>query len=430
MRTKTVAELNFLLCGLSVYRGLQQDPVIDIFIKLTSRELRSAGEAAKLYGELFNILCDSKFKCNMADYIYDKVLYAENLFTLACAKDQIEQLPLPIIAAARQDLSVLSQLAYLDSSMLKAGLTAHFPEVATVIQALPEYQSRGLAFKDIGDWGDKIDLFAEYTLNNGYGKYGRFPFFYLNVKDGEIALLPVKYPDPVDLKSLKNYEVQQRTILENTAALIHGNKVNNILLYGDRGTGKSSTVKAIVNRFASSGLRLVEVSKANLKYLGRVIDMLAKLPMKFIIFIDDLTFAEGDDSYTAMKAVLEGSTTKLGDNMVLYATTNRRHLVAESFSSRNGDAVHIKDTLDETASLSDRFGITLTFTTPSQNVYLEILKKLADDEGVTMDEDELTTGALTWATRRGSFSPRSARQYLDNVKAIKLTGIGDILSKK
>ncbi len=417
MRTKTVAELNFLLSGLSVYRDLHNDPVISIFIRLTSKELKAASEAAKLYGELFSLLCDSKFKCNMADYIYDKVLYDENLFTLACAKGELDKLAPQIVAATRQDLSVLSQLAYLDSSMLKAGLTAHFPEVATVIQALPEYISTGVAFKTLDDWGDRMELFAEYTANNGYGRFGRYPFFYLDTTKQKPRLLPVTNPDDIQLEDLKAYETQQRTVVENTVALLNGSKVNNILFYGDRGTGKSSTVKAVVNKYASYGLRLVEVAKADLPHLGRVIDTLAQVPLKFIIFIDDLTFAEGDDSYTSMKAVLEGSSTKLADNMALYATTNRRHLIAETFSARQGDAVHVKDTLDENASLSDRFGITLTFSTPTKNGYLDILKAMAKGETFNMSDAEFLDGASTWATRRGSFSPRTARQYLDHVRA-------------
>ncbi|MGI6031319.1 MAG: ATP-binding protein [Eubacteriales bacterium] len=413
----------FLLSGVSIYKDVMRDPIIADFTRLLGKDFTTAHEAAELYGSVFYALCESPFGGNLADYIYDKVLYAENLFTLESARGGYEQMPQWEIQAAANDLSALSQAAYTTSEEVKAHLAQLFPQYADLMDRLPDFQSQHKAFREEGNWGEKVFKFAQLCANNGYGRYSRYKAFYLDTDGCEPTLRPVLNPDNISLEDLKGYEVQRKMVTDNTLALLRGMKANNMLLYGDRGTGKSSTVKAVVNEYCGQGLRLVEVSKENLKYLGRVIDMLAGIPMKFIIFTDDLTFAEGDDSYTAMKAVLEGSANKLGDNMALYATTNRRHLITETFSSRTGDDIHLKDTLDEAASLADRFGITVTFSSPGRKGYLEIVQQLAEDRGLQVDPDELAAAANRWSAKRTSFSPRTARQFIDYVESQKAQGL-------
>lgn len=415
MEKKSVRELGFMLSSVSIYREILADEVFENLAKIIGDECQSANEATEIYSHMFHLLCKSPFKGNLCDYIYDKVIYAENLFTLECSKGDFEKLPTYIVDAAKNDLSILYKVANITPDEIKEHIGEKFPKIHELIKYMPNFSNDATIFSEFSDWGVNFEHFVAHSVNHGYGFYSRYNFFYLDETGPTIK--PVLNPDSICLENLKGYEAQRKTIVDNTMALLSGVKANNMLLYGQRGTGKSSTVKAIVNDYQSYGLRLIEVSKDNLKYLGRVIDMLANIPMKFIVFVDDLTFVDGDDSYTVLKAVLEGSSNKLGDNMALYATTNRRHMITETFSSREGDEVHLKDTLDEAASLSDRFGITVTFSFPSRKEYLEIVGKLAVDNNVSMDKEQLETGAIAWSARRGSFSPRTAKQYIDFVIA-------------
>lgn len=415
MSEKSVRELGFMLSSVSVYREILNDEVFVSLAKIMGDECQSANEVTDVYSNMFHLLCKSSAKGNLCDYVYDKVIYSENLFTLECSKGKFDELPDYIVQAAKNDLSILYQIARIKPCEIKQHIGEKFPKVQELTKFMPNFSNEPTIFDDFGNWGQNFEYFVSHCVNKGYGFYSRYRFFYLDV-DGP-TIKPVLNPDSIGLENLKGYEAQRKTIVDNTMALLSGVKANNMLLYGQRGTGKSSTVKAIVNEYHDYGLRLIEVSKENLKYLGRVIDMLANIPMKFIVFVDDLTFVDGDDSYTALKAVLEGSSNKLGDNMALYATTNRRHMITETFSAREGDEVHLKDTLDEAASLSDRFGITVTFSFPSRKEYLEIVNKLAFDSNVHITKEELETGAIAWSARRGSFSPRTARQYIDYVIA-------------
>lgn len=387
-----------ILC-VSIYKNVTKDKIIEKFIRVFMSIEKE--EKLNLYSEFFYELCNSEFKGNLTKYIFDKVLYSENIFTLECARDKFDDIPEFILKAVKFDLDILFKLATIDFKEFKKHTGLEGENIAEFYVDNHEKEE---------NWCEKIQFFKEYSKQNGYGNYSRNRFFYF--EDGNIK--PVKNYDKIDFSNLKGYEVQRERIIANTKGLISGVKSNNVLLYGQRGTGKSSTIKAIVNEYASQGLRLVEVSKENLKYLGKIIDELSQIPMKFIVFVDDLTFSTDDDNYTALKAILEGSSNKLSDNMVLYATTNRRHLMAESFSARQGDDVHLKDTLDETSSLSDRFGILITFSFPSPAEYIEIVKKIAQDNDIKIDE-KLIAGATAWSARKTSCSPRTATQYIDFV---------------
>ncbi|MFI3115124.1 MAG: DUF815 domain-containing protein [Clostridia bacterium] len=410
---KNIKNIGFMLSNISIYSEILNDDVFINLKNIISNEHNSAFDASNAYSKMFKLLCTSEHIGNLYDYIYDKVIYAENLFTLECAKGNFKNLPEHIVEASKNDLAILYKIAKLTSEQLIDYLIENYTDIKEISSLMPKFSNTPKNSDDFGDWGENLSHFVEHNEKNGYGLYSRYIFFYLDENGPTIK--PVLNPDNISLDNLKCFEAQRKTIVDNTLSLINGSKINNVLLYGHRGTGKSSTIKAIVNDFHTNGLRLIEVSKENLKYLGRVIDVLSKIPMKFIVFVDDLTFTDGDDSYTALKAVLEGSSNKLGDNMALYATTNRRHLVTETFMSREGDEVHLKDTLDETASLSDRFGIMVTFSFPSRLEYLEIVKQLAIDNNLSFEKIE--TGAISWSAQRGNFSPRTARQYIDFVIA-------------
>jgi len=210
-------------------------------------------------------------------------------------------------------------------------------------------------------------------------------------------------------------------LLKNTAFLLKGYPALHVLLYGSRASVKSSLVKGLLHRYGDEGLRLIEVAKADLTALPAIVEQLRTLPQKFIIFVDDLSFEEDEDAYKALKVVLEGNLTARSQNVVVYATSNRRHLIREFFGDRprpsDGDEVHAWDTVQEKLSFSDRFGLTLTFEPADQKTYLQIIHHLAKQAGIQLDSEALEYQALQWATRHNGRSGRSAQQFIDFLTA-------------
>ena len=231
----------------------------------------------------------------------------------------------------------------------------------------------------------------------------------------DYEIVPIEFSENINFKNLKGYEEQKRILLDNTSALIKGVKVNNILLYGDAGCGKSSSVRALLNEF--SEIKIIQIFKNNLANLDKLYLKLKNLPYKFIIFADDISFDENDSILSTMKAIIEGSLVECPKNVVLYATSNRRHLIKESFSSRSGDEIHLKDTINEISSLSERFGINLFFPKPSNDEFNKIVIELAKDNALEIDEKTLIEKAQRLALIKGSRSPRIAKQLIDNLVA-------------
>ena len=244
----------------------------------------------------------------------------------------------------------------------------------------------------------------------GSGLFARYIVFSVSA---EGTLVPVEHPDPQRLSELYGYEAEREKLIRNTQALLRGLPANNVLLYGDAGTGKSSAVKAILNEYKDQGLRLIQVEKSRLRHIPALLDSLSGNPLKFILFIDDLSFASDDRDFTALKTVLEGSVAARSGNTVVYATSNRRHLVQETFQQRQGDEIHLSDTLEEVASLSARFGIVITFGKPDKDRYLSVVAHLAEREGLALPEEALFSEAESFALRAGGRSPRVARQYVE-----------------
>lgn len=272
----------------------------------------------------------------------------------------------------------------------------------------------------------------EYLVAQAVGsveKGGSYPSEFFDnaaafIWDGEEReLLPMRSTDPVRLTDLKRYEEEKRVVVDNTLAFINGLPAQNVLLYGDRGTGKSSTVHAVLNEYADRGLRLIEVKKKDIISLPRLMNAIAGgTDKKFIIFIDDLTFVEGQDNYGELKAVLEGSALHLG-NVLIYATTNRRHLIKETAEDRKND-MHESDLRQEQMSLSDRFGIVVTYLNPDKREFIDILRSLLADRGITLSEDELELRAERFCLEKGGRSPRGARQLADIIVCERGTGAG------
>jgi predicted AAA+ superfamily ATPase len=354
---------------------------------------------AEAYARFVSSLVEAEDGC-LSSHVRNVVLDDENAYLRQLgAKGDV---PAELASAAARELETLGMLANLTADELLAPVSEDDER-----ELLPRFAN------------EPVDLPAAYTdrVQNigrtGWGMYARYNVF--RVERDQIV--PVRYPDPQRLEDLVDYERQRQVILDNTRALLRGLPAANILLTGDAGTGKSSTVKAVANALAPEGLRILEVRKEQLRDIPAILDQLTRNPLKFVIFIDDLSFSTDDDNFAALKAILEGSVSAKSDNVVIYATSNRRHLVRERFSDRDGDEVHQNDTIQEVVSLSDRFGIHLTFYKPDKRVYLDIVHKLAADAGIQMDNAELDLAAERFATRRGGRSARGARQFVDSLVA-------------
>ena len=384
---------HFQLNSLTIFRNLLETPVITKLEKLLSNmadSMSAVNHYAEFVSELY-LVGD-----NFSDYIYNFVLEDENFYITAKSKGQTFD---PVIEKTlASELLILQNLSQLTSSEIKNSINYD--------GFLPDWNTSKYDF--VSAYRSRL----ENVSKHGFGMFAKHHMFYAT----DSTLIPIKYPDSQLLESFAGYEREREIVIKNTLALLAGKKASNILLYGDAGTGKSSTVKAISNHFKSEGLRLVEVKKHQLHSLPDIFEKLAGLPLKFIVFIDDLSFTENDDNFTALKALLEGSAYSVSDNVVIYATSNRRHLVKESFSSRVGDEIHVSDTLQEISSLAARFGLKVTFDKPDKETFLSIVKQIALEYGVPVDEN-LLIDAEAYAIRNNGRSPRAAKQFIELQKS-------------
>lgn len=413
-----VAKAQLALSSLCVYRSILLDATLAKYTRLLETvqgvELRGFLEA---YGDFFYSLLKQKTQ-SLPEYMWELIKFDDNLFARQAAGGAGSVEP-PLWRAAENDLCLCSA-ALLSAEEIKREAHNNFGEFAEAdrndnvdgedfISKLPQWSSEGSIFGD----SNVINRLAKYHEENGCGIFARYGA--LRWRQG--ALQGVENPDTVLFSSLKGYEYERSVVIDNTLEFLDGSTANNMLLYGDRGTGKSSTVKAVSNEFRNRGLRIIEVPKDDIADFSGIIEKIADLPLHFIIFIDDLSFESDDDNYTALKAVLEGGLAARPKNTVIYATSNRRHFVKESFSEREGDDVHAADAMQEKLSLADRFGITVTFSSPDQKLYLNIVDRLADDSGLEVGREALERGALQWALLYNGRSPRTARQYVDWAQA-------------
>ena len=269
--------------------------------------------------------------------------------------------------------------------------------------------------------GKIFDCVTAFYKDYGVGMFGLNKAFRIKEKaDGEIEFLPINNMDKVMLDDLVGYEIQKQKLVENTEAFVQGRKANNALLFGDSGTGKSTSIKAIVNEFYPQGLRMIEIYKHQFKDLSNVIAQIKNRNYRFIIYMDDLSFEEFEIEYKFLKAVIEGGVETKPDNILIYATSNRRHLIKETWNDRNdlehggGGELHRSDTMQEKLSLVNRFGVTINFSRPNQKEYFHIVTELAKrDPSITLTEQELCAEANKWELSHGGLSGRTAQQFID-----------------
>lgn len=378
------------LNALSLFRGLLDTEVIDRLMKLMGEiEKENPKDVYGLWGSFVSSLYDKGGNPGM--YIKEAVLNEKNPYIKA--KLSGEPVSPYMEKTLERELQLLSEVSEITPDMLISNWE---------VEGLPGWDTTA------------CDLKAEYdymlaTLDTlGFGLYRKYHAF--KVKEGKI--IPIIHPDHQSLDSLYGYERERGKILANTEAFAAGLPASNVLLYGDAGTGKSSTIKACAFACHDKGVRLVEFDKRELRNMPDIIERLSCLPLKFIFYIDDLSFTAGDDSFCELKGILEGSAATKRENAVIYATSNRRHLVQETVESRTGSDIHLNDTLQETMSLSTRFGLTVTFSKPEKDGYLDIVRNLAAEYGLELDDDELCRRAEAFAIRSQGRSPRTAKQFV------------------
>lgn len=403
--------------NLSIYGDLKKDKGFESFEKCLKSIVEGDFDLPGVINN-YSAWCEEIFKSEhkgcFKDYVFEKILYSENIFANYCALNKYFEIPKCIKSATETDLHNLGLIANISSDEIKNAIKEKCGCDEEIINMLPNIEASHRKYKTKDNWSDLMVELAQWHKQNGVGVFAKSKAFIYKTEQG---LLPVTQTDPIRLKDLKLYEFQKEQIVNNTKAFIDGKPANNVLLYGDRGTGKSSTVKALLNEFAPQGLRIVQIAKEDLKTLDRLIEMLNNVPNKFIVFIDDLTFNESEDSFGMLKAMLEGSLVNRPSNMLIYATSNRRHLIKETFQAREGDEVHRSDTIDENLSLSDRFGLCITFVKPTKDKYLEIVFAIAQDRKLQVSFEELAQKAETFAVRKNGRSPRVAKQFVDYLQS-------------
>ena len=377
---------------LTVLKNLENEYVFAAFARW--RESGLEHDKATFLGRLIERGAENDFW----GYVCEVILTDHNAFAARCAKGEK-----PSKYAARAYVSDIKTVFSLISSTDSG-------EDYAVGSPKPPF----CRFTDEAILTDDVTVFYK---SHGCGQFIKHRAF--SYEDGR--LVPVKNPSAVTLDMLKGYTEEKTAVESNILNLLKSLPFANMLLYGDMGTGKSSTVHAMLNKYFDKGLRLVEVNGDDLKELGKIKDMLCGNPLKFILFIDDLSLNENDEKLSGLKAALEGSVLSGTNNVMIVATSNRRHIVRENFSERQ-NAVHASDLMQEQLSLSDRFGITILFSSTDKTSYLEIIRQLATDEKLNVDENFLAL-AERWALVKGGRSPRRARQFIDLVVSSKERGI-------
>ncbi|MBQ8351224.1 MAG: ATP-binding protein [Clostridia bacterium] len=389
----TIQQIYGRLCRFAVFGGILKKPLLTHFMSycraggdIATRRMAYGAFVAEIYAG----------GADLTDCVRRLVFEDENVYVKTIGN---MARPSPHIAlCAANELTTLSSFAALT--------TADFAADMGDLDYLPAFSS------------SPVDLRAEYEERtaaigrHGYGIFAANGMFSVG-EDGSI--LPIASADRISLDRFIGYREERQRVIDNTVMFLEGRPAANILLYGDAGTGKSSTVKAVANAYFDQGLRLIEIRKNQLLQLPRVMGEIADNPLKFIIFIDDLSFNQNDDTFSMLKATLEGSASARAKNAVIYATSNRRHIVKETFDDRAGNDIHRNDTVQENLSLSERFGLTVLFAKPEKKLYLEIIHELAERHGITRDPAELEREAESFALKRGYRSARCAEQFIESL---------------
>ena len=393
-------ELDKIKLGFSsvvIFRNILKTKVIKKLLKFLNCETKENIDNIKqidLYSEFLSELFKSDN--NLADFILSQIFLDDNIYISKCILKQ--EINSNLKKTFKNELNFFKYISSFDfSSIFNKEYSKNIAE---------------LEIKEI----DFYRIYFEHIKNIDKKGYGIFYNNNMFVLDDRKNIIAVKNKDNQDIKKLYGYEIERNKVLSNTKILIEGKKANDILLYGDAGTGKSSTVKAVANFFKDEGLRLIEIKKNQLHFITDIIEKLSCSPLKFIIFIDDLTFSSNDDTFSYLKAILEGGVNSFPNNIAVYVTSNYRHLIKENFTDRTGDDIHIEDTIQQIMSLTNRFGMIITFQRPGKDLFKEIVLSYAKENNIKTDKEELINQAEAYAIRSAGRSPRVAKQFIELLK--------------
>ena len=412
---------------MTVLRHVMEKPALASLYRLVcdcADENVSEGELTYAYCQVYNAWLSESAdgRDGFSRIALTAVLFEESPVAQMCARTDADKLPYSVISALSHDLQALGRLTAIEPAMFlllcqRAGMSGK------VAARLPMWEPKhGCAPLDPRVMSGMLSyngakLVAAFFRKHGSGLFASCPgSTWVGVSETyPLGLRGIREPDPIRLEDMVLYERERGVLVENTKRLLAGHHAANILLYGDKGTGKSATVKALLTSMWLDGLRIVEVPLAQLTNLPTIFSILREQPGKFIVFVDDLAFNDSCPEYTALKTVLEGGLEARPQNVVVYATSNRRNIVRQRFSERQDD-VNERDTLEEKYSLADRFDLRLTFAAPTQEEYFTIVRALLDARGIEYDWETLMPRARAWTVSHNGCSPRIARQFVDQIQ--------------
>lgn len=396
-----IEEIHPALLGLATCRDLLREPLmLQVRALLDALAAGDGEDALEHYTEIFYGLRQAG-KTGLGDWLWDRLRYAESPYPALLDRGGSDP---ALEGAARRDVETLTRLAGLDCGVLIAAMAALLPEsFRTVLEALPRWDST-VPFT--------FDSLTAFYRVHGAGLFARYRAFLWS----EGQLIPVSDPDTPQEEEMMGYGLQREQVIANTRAFLAGKRVNDVLLYGDSGTGKSATVKTLLTVPGFEALRLIEVQKDGLRGMPELIRSLAGRKQRFILFIDDLAFDQDDHTYSVVKTILEGGLERRPANVAIYATSNRRLLVRQTFSDRQGDEVDRQETIQEKTALSDRFGLRIPYLALSKGEFLDLVQSLAAQRGLAMDPEELRRRAIQWDMRFPGRTPRGARQFLASLQ--------------
>lgn len=426
-----------IVSRLLIYGDMPKDTILmelaDIVRKMDDKSQTKEELSTRVFTQMKHLLqvaTDYGFDRNLwHNYLTFLLITNENPFSITCEK--VGANDGSVNAFAKNDFQVFMNLFHYDFSKIEAQLGINCFSVISDYKAIVKKElmynknvsekvqvlsEKLAAAKDVDEFFAHV---TEFYRAYGVGMFGLNKAFRITGSDnGKVTFHPINNMDKVMLDDLIGYEIQKKKLVENTEAFVQGRKANNALLFGDSGTGKSTSIKAIVNEYYDQGLRMIEIYKHQFKDLSTVIADIKNRNYKFIIYMDDLSFEEFEIEYKFLKAVIEGGVETKPDNILIYATSNRRHLIKETWNDRSdmesANGLHRSDTIEEKLSLVNRFGCQINYSKPSQKEYFNIVVNLAKKNGLTMTEEELCAEANKWELSHGGISGRTAQQFINH----------------
>lgn len=423
---------------LLMYGGMEQDGILhhlgELFREFESGNYDKTELVSDINTQIRNLLktaTDYGFDDNLwHNYLTFFLIMNENPFSITCEKVGASEGS--VNAFVENDFRIFQALFNYDFTPIEEALgincftrlsnyrAIHKKDMMYNRNVSEKVRALSRKLEGAGDEKDFFRIITDFYRDYGVGMFGLNKAFRLDENpQGGILFRPINNMDTVQLEDLVGYEIQKKKLVDNTEAFVQGRKANNVLLFGDSGTGKSTSIKAIVNRYYEDGLRMIEIYKHQFKDLSAVIAQIKNRNYKFIIYMDDLSFEEHEIEYKFLKAVIEGGVETRPDNILIYATSNRRHLIRETWNDRNDqdntNDKHHSDTVEEKLSLVNRFGVTISFSKPTQKEFFEIVTTLAKRAGVQMPREQLCAEANKWELSHGGISGRTAQQFINYI---------------